>query len=238
MKKIYNYLNLILSICLCSTTMAASNEVDLMRSTLQKQLKLLVSLKPDMERADLARLSVLETQTRVVLTSINEVGLGHVSTFRSFQNYIIAFRYSETYLAMIKNKDNLEFVGEIIKISESIAQKYGFDDSPYTRITENVYMQIYRIFTQQIKQLPISDELRVGIDASIRPIGELLSIAKQGDRPKTFKKAREVYGLIQNLYRLFDKVSASQQAFLVVLEVQGLNEFYAEFAQDFDGVEK
>src|SRR5690606_3860298 len=62
------------------------------------------------------------------------------------------------------------------------------------------------------------------------PIGETIAVASQGDRPRAFEKAQIVIEELRMLYPYFDQISASNAGFDNTLELQGLAEFYADFA--------
>jgi hypothetical protein len=59
----------------------------------------------------------------------------------------------------------------------------------------------------------------------------VIAIAEQGDRPKTFAAAIPVIDQVRNLYPMFDQISSSSVGFSMIMELQGITEFYAEFAQ-------
>jgi hypothetical protein len=84
---------------------------------------------------------------------------------------------------------------------------------------------------KQAEDLALAPALKNQLRALWMPIGEVIAIAEQGDRPKTFEKAVPMIRQMRALYPLFDAISTSQAGFPTVLELQGLTEFYAEFAQ-------
>ena len=50
-------------------------------------------------------------------------------------------------------------------------------------------------------------------------------------RPKAFAAGKTVYSQVTSLYPVLQNLAASNTSFLFVLEIQGLNEFFGEYAQ-------
>jgi hypothetical protein len=55
--------------------------------------------------------------------------------------------------------------------------------------------------------------------------------AKGGDRRTLYDVSVKAFRAMEDLYPEFKKLSAADSAFEVTLEIEGLNEFYAEFAE-------
>jgi len=229
-KLILNSLIVLSALKPLSAMASVDDEVRTAMGQLQKQINLIGEIEPYVERLDIARLYVLKSATQVVLNSITSNGLGNKTTFQSYQHQIIKFRYSTSFFKAITTTQTTVPIAEIQKIEEGIIKAFGWDDSPYTQITADVFTQLHDLF-EQLGKLPVTQTLRDQVVAFTPELGRVIAIAKQGDRPKTFEAARPLYFKLTGLYNLMNEVAAADAAFPIVIEIQGLNEFYAEFAQ-------
>ena len=119
---------------------------------------------------------------------------------------------------------------ELQELSKQLENDYGFDDSPYTQVTAQTFRQMHKLL-QELDTLPIPLQLKTDLRTLWPAIGETIAIAQLGDRPKTFEKAIQAIGTIRNLYSIFNQIATSAAGFNLVIELQGLSEFYAEYAQ-------
>lgn len=225
---------LLISIALLAASFghAANDEVAYAKRQLERQLNLMTNMEQFIERPDLARLFVLKSGVMRTAASVNQLGLSHMTTMREYQNQIVAFRFSKAYFRQISSKRAAANIAELVKLNDEIVALRGFDDSPYTKITSSTFNQMYQLTLQLLGKGPvISDQLSVKLNALKPLFGRVLSVAAEGDRPTTFREAGIVYKSIKDLYPEFNKIMSSHVAFNIVLEIQGLNEFYAEFAQ-------
>ncbi len=209
----------------------------------KEQIALMIKVSRFVERADAARLLVIRNSAEKVVTDIDDnVAKGRepvtLQTLRLMQNLIIQYRFSQVFFGWATPPAptsifTLQTAQELASLQhqyEQLVAEYGFDDSPYTQITANTFRQMHKLLTQ-LEALPISSELKLALK-DLRPaIGETIAIAEQGDRPKTFERAVPLTIKIQQIYPIFDQVSTTAVGFPLILELQGLNEFYAEFAQ-------
>lgn len=209
---------------------AVAGEIEDRKTQLSVQIELINSIEPFVERIDLARLFVLKRASETVFNSIDKNGLGNAKTFQEYQKLIVAYRYSIAFMEQIRSVETTDAVAGLLQINDLIIKEYGFDDSPYTKITSSVFNQIYELI-KQIRELNLSPALQEGLAGLLAPVGKTIAIADQGDRPRTFEAAEPVYFQISALYPLFDEVAMSDVAFNLIMEIQGLNEFYAEYAQ-------
>ena len=224
-------------------SMAAKAGDEEVVTNLKDQLNILNTLSPFVERVDQARLLVIKNSVNAVLEDIqsNLAQSRPTTTFqtiRLIQNLIIQYRFSTAFfgwstpisMTSIYSPSIEEYLNELKVLSKSIEQNFGLDDSPYTQITANTFKQMQKLL-KQLETLPLNENLKKDLRSLWRPIGETIAIATQGDRPRAFEKAKIVIEDLRRLYPQFDKVSASAAGFTNVLELQGLAEFYAEFAQ-------
>lgn len=215
-----------------SSRLKADNEAEVAKGQLSDILANIAKMETYVERSQFARLFVLRKVTQKTLTSVQTIGLGNMATMRSYQEMIVAFRFSVTYFHELKNEKNEKVIDSILAISKKIEQDRGFDDSPYTQITASVFTQMHVLILELISRDGVVDDaLKAKLVALKAPIGYVIAVAKEGDRPNTFKAAVPVYHQIAALYMDFDKIMGTHAAFNSIIEIQGLNEFYAEYAQ-------
>lgn len=211
---------------------AADDELNVAKAQLAREVKLLSDIEKYVERIDLARLFVLKKSAQNVSDSIAQVGFSNMATMRKYQELIVAYRFSMAFFQQIESDDTKDDIAELLRINDAISTARGFDDSPYTQITASVFTQMHKLVLQLTDGGPaLPEELKQKLSELKAPLGNLIAIAKEGDRPKTFEAAVPVYHKIEALYPEFNQVMSSHAAFNLVLEIQGLNEFYAEFAQ-------
>ena len=207
-----------------------SSEAEI-RGLLENEMQIMRALERGTVRLDLARLRLIETNVRLALSSLNEFGLAHANTNRMMQQVIITFRYSNAFFTQIQTVDSRQSIRSLLETNDQVTRKMGFDDTPYTQITAYVYTQMHKLFMQLKDNGVLTPVLRDKIENLIVPMGHLIAIAKQGDRPRTFDAAVPLQRQISELYPLMNAITQSDAAFDIILEIQGLNEFYAEFAQ-------
>lgn len=213
-----------------SSSARTLSEYDRAVSELDKLIKNLEKVEGFTESYELGRLLVLKKQAQNVLASIQESGLAHTKTFHLYQILIVHFRYSTAYLNRISTDETSPTIVEIQGTVESIVRDRGFDDSPYTQITLGVFNQLQQLI-QEISKQPIEQKLRNDLMALLPEIGITISLAKLGDRPKAFSAAISVYKRLKLLYPQFVQLTVKRDEFESILNLQGLAEFYAEFAQ-------
>ena len=208
----------------------ADDEVAKAKAQLNREIEILNKVSFYVERPDLGRLNFLRDASQRVLEMIAKKGLSHSATIREYQTLIVAYRYSMAYLRRISTEEIEPMLQEILRINEEIIADRGFDDSPYTQITYSTFAQLHKLSTDLVA-LNLSDRLKAEVTDMLPEFGNVLALAKEGDRPRTFEAAKRLYSRIKLLYPEFQQISSSNQAFDIVLSIQGLAEFYAEFAQ-------
>lgn len=223
-----------LSLLVFSTPTRSLADVDEDSSTVKARLRLELDLLRYIgrfvERRDMGQLSVLRAATQRVLDSVSEHGLSHKTTFQEFQNQIVAFRFSQSYLKSLETGRTAEALHRLDEINHSISESNGFDASPYTQITASVFSQMHKLVLQLL-ELPLPADLRTDLEHLLPSFGHTIAIAMGGDRPRTFEAAVPLCRRIEGLYERFNRIAGADAAFELVLEVQGLNSMYAEFAQ-------
>lgn len=209
---------------------APSNEQVEANTQLESLLTSLGKIELTVERYELGRLLILQKQIEKVRATIQARGLAHMATIREYQILIVNFRYSTAYLSRVSTDSTSGEIASMLKTLDVIVEQRGFDDSPYTQITLGVFTQLSKLLGE-LMNAPVSPLLKSQMSALIPSIGQVMAVATQGDRPRTFAAAQPLTKQIQSLYPLFLQVSSNDQGFETILNIQGLVEFYAEFAQ-------
>ena len=234
----------LLAACLVFTsTMAIADFRTPTTDPLYQQVGLIDFMSPYVERADMARLLVVRNTVNGVIQDMEgnmRQGRKEITfqTLRLLQNLIIQYRFSQVFfgwtepraITSIYTPQTGESLAKLKALSEGLVKEYGYDDSPYTQITANTFRQMQRLL-KQLEDLPLDPLLKAELRFLWMPIGETIALAEQGDRPKTFEKSIPVIRQIRKMYPEFDRISSSQAGFAMIMELQGLTEFYAEFAQ-------
>lgn len=224
-----------LFVCLVFVTpvsAAGDSEVTEAKLQLNQEIRLLTHMQRLVERHQLARLFVLKKSAENVLESIDKFGISNMQTMRKYQELIVAYRFSLAFFQEIETEDTRDEIAQVLQLNDQISTARGFDDSPYTQLTGSVFNQMHQLVLQlSDNNTSVSPELKQKLSDLKAPLGQVIAVAKEGDRPKTFDAAIPVYRRIEALYPDFNLIMSSHSAFNLVLEIQGLNEFYAEYAQ-------
>ncbi len=206
---------------------------------LTAQIQTLHKIKAYVLREDWGRLFLLEKVTQEALTNVQDpaLGLGHAKTWLAFQQLIVMFRYSKSFM---QHLDMDAIHPDLVFLSENmnaISTQFGLDDAPYTKITFNVYSQIHKLFLQ-LKSLTLPGPLTKKVDALVPQLGALMAVAQEGDRPKTFRAAKSVYVKVREICETdFSHISLGENGFAIAIEIEGLNQYYNEVAQNFEGTD-
>lgn len=227
-----------------SISVSAGAQTEATRPLIQ-QMQIIFHLQPYAARIDLARLLIISNSLNAVVQDMrnnvahnkSEVTFG---TLRLLQNLIIQYRFSQIFFgwqepdsnssANIVTNETKESLKQLKILSDDLVTEYGFDDSPYTQITANTFKQMHQLINGLV-HMNIDPLLKTALGALVLPFAEAIAAATQGDRPKTFEKALPLVLEIRKLYPLFDRIAMTQAGFGQILEIQGLNEFYAEYGQ-------
>ena len=216
--------------CLLFFSHAFAGEVETAQDQLQSQKQIFAVISPTLERVDLGRLRFIESLVDKVRSSIRANGLAHMETIRNYQELIVAYRFSADFFQKITTGKTQASIAQLLKISDTIASERGFDDSPYTQLIASIFSQLKKL-TDDLKKADLSPELGQALTDLLTPMGETIAVAKQGDRPKAFAQGDALYLKIRALYPEFDHLSENSEVFQTVISIQGLNEFYGEYAQ-------
>lgn len=225
------FLIALIGLLLITPTTFAETEKEKAIAQLDRIIYLGDKLSQDIELLDSARIFLIRRHCETIKTSIQAKGLAHAGTMRSYQQLIVTFRYSTAFFKSIESDNNEKHLKEVLTLYQAIVTDRGFDDTPYSQIVGNTFTEIHRLLQDLKKVADLPADLTKEINDLVAPVGNLIAVAKLGDRPKTFKAADPLYRKIVTLYKAFSKIQHSNPAFNIILEIQGLNEFYGEFAQ-------
>ena len=207
------------------------NELTESRYRLTRIDKLITNIEYFVEEHDIPRLFLLRKITKIVLNNFKKHGLGNMTKIHSYQEMLIKFRYSRVFLSRIRSERVAKWIDELGVIIEKINKARGFDNSPYSKITYGIFNQITTLF-KALKEIPnISDESSRVISKLIPKLARVVAIADQGDRRGAYDAGDKIYCEIKEHYNRFSNEFATGGPFEMMLEIRGLNEFYAEYAE-------
>jgi hypothetical protein len=184
-----------------------------------------------LEAPDLPRLAFLRKKLEVVLDHVKRGEGETFETLHYFHEMILTFRYSSSYFKQIRTELTEGEIQELTGLTEKIARERKFDEFVHTHITESVLAQMHKLIRQLIDSHGLPPELTNRLEALSAPLGYALAKAKNGDRPDAFDMATPVARKVEALYADFYGVGRSHSAWEILLEIQGLNDFYLEFAK-------
>lgn len=236
-------LSLLMTLSFFTMTQAEDSTNKEVMALFSRQIEILTLISPAVERIDLARLLVVKNSVAIIYKDMQDnlatqKPLTTFQTLRLIQNLIIQYRFSQSFfgwstpvsMTSIYSDSIAPYLSELKQLASKVENDFGFDDSPYTQITSNTFKQMQKLL-KQLETLSLDPQLKSELRSLWPSIGEAIAIADQGDRPLAFEKAIPIIEKIRDLYPYIDQVSSSNTGFMTVLELQGLTEFYAEFAQ-------
>lgn len=197
---------------------------------LNTQIEIIESMKFYVERKDLARLIVLEKSATHVIDTLHQNGLANMLTIRAYQEMLLSYQYSQSFFKQVSTKSTEKSISDLMAINAAISKARGFDQSPYLTMIANILNNMNTL-ADQLNQLPVDENLKKNVVALKPEMGRAIALARQGDRPKAFAAGISISKKLMGLYPLFNAVMASDEAFNVIMELQGLNELFAEYAQ-------
>lgn len=183
------------------------------------------------EAPDLPRLTFLKGKLAKILECVKRGESETFETLHYFHEMILTFRYSTSYFKQVETEFTVTEIRELLALTETIARDRKFDEFVHTHITESVFAQMYKLIRQLVDAHSLSDALIEALDQLTVPLGHALAQAKNGDRPDTFDMALPLSKKIEGLYDKFYEIGRSHSAWDALIEIQGLNDFYLEFAK-------
>ena len=191
----------------------------------------LTFLKYFAERIDLGRILVLEK--RIVQTNqlVKEKGLGNLTTLNSYQELVLSFKYSESFMKAISTKMNQASVVSVNQKIELIAKSRGFDQTMNSQLVSGILNQVYNL-TQQLQGQQISDNLVRWMKQDLaHKLGSAIASARaNGDVPSSFAAADQIYSEVATHYNELYQINFKSPAYNMVTELMGLMEFYRDIS--------
>jgi hypothetical protein len=239
-----NWIGSLFVFVLALSASAAPGPADETLDTFYQQIKLIDDLTDTAQRDDLPSVLAVRNMITAIISEVQANRQSHKKkdvTFHTqtlIQALMIQYRFSSVLfgwteprsLLSIYTDDTADTLARLKAQTESVNEEYAFNEAPYTTITANTFRQMHTLFLQ-IETLEMDPNLKAQLVALKAPIGDAIAVAEQGDRPKAYAAAMPIVTKIRDLYPAFDAVATAQAGFMTVLELKGLNEFYAEFAQ-------
>lgn len=206
--------------------------------TTQDALAALAKLKTDLkglnyfaERIDKGRILVLEKRIDAVEKIVSGKGLGNMDTLNSYQEMVLAFKFSEAFFTSNSTELSEKIVQSVKKTVAAIGMARGFDENLNSGVVAGILRQTHTL-VQQLATEQLPGDLGQWIKTSLTPqLGEALSTSKAlGDRPASYQKGNEIYQVISRRYTDLQKINPKNGAYNVVTELMGLMELYKDIA--------
>lgn len=199
----------------------------------QRQLALIEGVRHHIEEADLGQLNLLRNASRNALESIQDPNRGPINaaTSRALYTVYIRYHYSRSYLDSVDGDAWENEIREVRTIADTIARAHGLNESPAVRQTHEVFSQM-RTLLNQLRDRRLGADMSRRLEDLVARIGQdVLPLAlANDDRPNTTDAARPVCRDIRLLYPdLVRAATPTNGVRELVIELQGLNEYYAEF---------
>lgn len=208
-----------------------------------QQRDLIDSLIPYAERSDVPRLLAIRSTIDATLQEIQgNRGAGRrdvtFPTLTRIQGLVIQYGFSKVFfgwtnppaLTSIYTEETAATLAKLKTQSDQLVTDYGFDQTMFTQITANTFKQMQKLLLSA-EDVTLATNLKSQLRSLWPAVGKVIAAAEQGDRPKAFELSKPLAKTIRSLYPFFDQISSSDAGFSIVMELQGLNEFYVEFAQ-------
>lgn len=205
-----------------------SDDASMALEELQEDLNV---LKYFAERIDLGRILVLEKKVSQTNQLVKEKGLGNLGTLNSYQDLVLAFKYSETFMKSISTRMNESTVVSLGKKLDTIITARGFDQSMNSQLVAGILSQVHNI-TQQIQTQQVSDSLVRWMKQDLAfKLGTAIATAKaHGDIPASFAAADQIYREVSSHYGELYQINHKNPAYNMVTELMGLMEFYKDIS--------
>lgn len=224
----------LLALLVCFHSEAAFREgtVEQMLVRLDRQTKLIVSLEKGIELSERGRLVILRQSSERLAQAIRDPKMGpiHSETTRRVHDYVIKYEFSKTFLASIKTLSSSSVVDAIWETGVWVKDLYGFSESPLFQITKSTFEQLDKLVRQFVALDPPAS-LKNSLENLVVDMGRLIAIASLGDNLKTFEAAKPVCKTMVDLYPALISFAKTDPAFSLLLEFQGLTDFYIDFAK-------
>lgn len=196
---------------------------------LSNQLNLIAQIKRYVDVQDQGRLIVIKNATEQTINRIKTDGLTHARTLNEYLKQYITYKSSTSYFSYVNSAVITYKVKNLYDIMDLIAKERGLDEFTFNKMTYNTYSQMH-LLLQELQKNSMSEELKTELVALNVDFGHLLATANSGDNIPTFKEGAVMYQKIVALYPKFYELANRGPVFDLILNIQGLNELYAEYA--------
>lgn len=204
-------------------------ETDDAIAKLTSQVVLINQIKRFVDVQDQGRLIVLKHATEQTINRIKIDGLIHTRTLNEYLKQYITYKSSTSYFNYVNSAVIAMNVKSLYNVMDSISKERGLDDFSFNKMTYNTFSQMHALI-QEVMKGNINTDLKEELTQINVDFGHLLATANLGDNIPTFKAGEEMYHKIEALYPKFFKISNSGPMYDIILNIQGLNELYSEYA--------
>ncbi len=204
-----------------------------------KQLKAILryidrTIEPLVETYEKPQILLLRKKTEKLILLLESKKALTAETPLAFLDLLESFKYSVNYFKRIETKASSQAIQKTFDIIKEIDKKWRQDgEDIYTKKTKIYFSQI-RELLKKLREYPtIPDELRQKIEdpETTRLIVNAIALGELGDRPKAFAAGIAACDKMKALYPAFETVAGARDTFDITLEIMGINEVFAEYAQ-------
>lgn len=222
----------------------SANALDV-RQALNEELQILTLLEPTVETVDSAQLYYFQESINEILTMMDvnvKAGDQELSfaAMTLLQALVRNYQASTSFFGWDNPPDDFSIytpateapLKQLQASYISIQKSFGFDDSPYTTITESTFRKMQKLL-KDLEQLPLDDETKKLLRSLWAPIGNVVavSVAELGDTTCVYKEAQLVVLQIREIYPQLTQISSATAGYNMVRSLIGLNEIYAGFSK-------
>lgn len=223
-----NFLNMLIIIAI-TMNCGFATETDDAIAKLQSQITIITKIKRFVDVQDQGRLIVIKNATEQTINRVKTDGLIHTRTLNEYLKQFITYKSSTAYFNYINSAVIAIEVKKLYDIMDGISKERGLEDFTFNKMTYNTFSQMHALI-QEVLKANIDPALKEELTAINVDFGHLLATANGGDNMPTFRAGEEMYRKIEALYPKFFKISNSGPLYDIVLNIQGLNELYSEYA--------
>jgi|GEM_PF-5459764 len=181
------------------------------------------------ERVDLGRLLVIGSQNRRLQDLIKAKGLGNMQVLSGYQQLVLSIEYSKAFLRSLKTQGDAQAIANIENLNDQIIKDCGFDDQIVGQLVAGILSQMHNI-NVQVRGQEVPDDLARWLQGDFdKVVGHALAMARaNGDVPSTYEATKAVHDLLVTKYSQLFSVGSRSNAYAMVTELIGLNEFFQE----------
>lgn len=208
--------------------------------TLKMQMTALAIASALIEKPELGRYMRLSKVAEQVIQKLEDSDKGplHPETGRALRKYGFVFAKAETFLRRVKTAKTAVDIEQILKFAKDIKDALQLNEAIYTYNTQAALDEIVVKINDALSQNPPTQLRKKLEDVKLADIPRVIAKSATGDHSKTYTAAIPLCHKIRTLYDEFYAIPADTSLFDVLLDIQGINEEYIEFAKIEEEVSK